>query len=224
MPVKCRRRIPTLQGVLFPGETDPWFFERQARRRGLSRIAGVDEAGRGPLAGPVVAAAVVLPWEADLPGVDDCKLLSAGEREECYAAIAGVAAAVGVAVVSAEEIDRTDILSASLEAMRQAICRIAPSPDFVLVDGPWPVPTIAAQRPIIKGDRLSISVAAASIIAKVHRDRLMLSYHEEFPQYNFARNKGYGTREHLEALARFGSCRIHRRTFRGVRGQDSEKR
>jgi len=222
--VKCRRRTPTVQGVLFPGETDPWFFERQARRRGFSRIAGVDEAGRGPLAGPVVAAAVVLPWEADLPGVDDSKLLSAGEREECYAAILGLAAAVEVAAVSAEEIDRTDILSASLEAMREAIGRIAPPPDFVLVDGPWPVPATVAQRPITKGDRLSISVAAASIIAKVHRDRLMLSYHERFPQYNFARNKGYGTREHLEALARFGSCSIHRQTFRGVREHDSEER
>jgi len=222
--VKCRRRTPTVQGVLFPGETDPWFFERQARRRGFSRIAGVDEAGRGPLAGPVVAAAVVLPWEADLPGVDDSKLLSAGEREECYAAILGLAAAVEVAAVSAEEIDRTDILSASLEAMREAIGRIAPPPDFVLVDGPWPVPATVVQRPITKGDRLSISVAAASIIAKVHRDRLMLSYHERFPQYNFARNKGYGTREHLEALARFGSCSIHRQTFRGVREHDSEER
>jgi ribonuclease HII len=222
--VKCRRRTPTIQGVLFPGETDPWYLERQARRRGFSRIAGVDEAGRGPLAGPVVAAAVVLPWEVDLPGVDDCKLLSPGKREECYAAILAVAAAVGVAAMSAEEIDRTDILSASLEAMRQAIYRITPPPDFVLVDGLWPVPATVGQRAITKGDRLSISVAAASIIAKVHRDRLMLSYHEEFPHYNFAKNKGYGTREHLEALARFGACPIHRRTFRGVRDQDSGKR
>jgi ribonuclease HII len=214
--VKRRPRTLATQGVLFPGEIDPWFFERRARGRGFSWIAGVDEAGRGPLAGPVVAAAVVLPWEAELPGVDDSKLLSAGERETCFEDILRVAVTVGTAAVSPEEIDRTDILSASLEAMRQSICQLDPPPDFLLVDGPWPVPARVAQQPITKGDRLSISVAAASIVAKVHRDRLMVSYHAQFPHYNFASNKGYGTREHLEALARFGCCPLHRRTFRGV--------
>lgn len=213
-----KRRLRTLatQGVLFPREIDPWFFERQARGRGFSRIAGVDEVGRGPLAGPVVAAAVILPWETDLPDVDDSKLLSAGERDKCFEDILRVAVAVGTAAVSAEEIDRTDILSASLEAMRQSICQIDPPPDFLLVDGPWPVPAGVAQHPITKGDRLSISVAAASIVAKVYRDRLMVSYHARFPHYNFASNKGYGSREHLKALARFGCCPLHRRTFRGV--------
>jgi len=214
--VKRRPRTLATQGDLFPGEIDPWFFERQARGRGFSRIAGVDEVGRGPLAGPVVAAAVILPWEAELPGVDDSKLLSAGERDKCFEDILRVAVAVGTAAVSAQEIDRTDILSASLEAMRQSICQIDPLPDFLLVDGPWPVPAGVLQHPITKGDRLSISVAAASIVAKVHRDRLMVSYHAQFPHYNFASNKGYGTREHLEALARFGCCALHRRTFRGV--------
>ena len=214
--MRRRPRTPATQGDLFPSEIDPWFFERQARGRGFARIAGVDEVGRGPLAGPVVAAAVILPWGAELPGVDDSKLLSAGERETCFEAILRVAVAAGTAVVSAEEIDRTDILSASLEAMRQAICQLDPPPDFLLVDGPWPVPARVPQHPITKGDRLSISVAAASIIAKVHRDRLMVSYHAQFPRYNFASNKGYGTREHLEALARFGCCPLHRRTFRGV--------
>jgi ribonuclease HII len=176
----------------------------------------VDEVGRGPLAGPVVAAAVVLPWEAELPGVDDSKLLSAGEREKCLDGILRVAVAVGTAAVSAEEIDRTDILSASLEAMRQSVCQLDPPPDFLLVDGSCPVPAGVAQQHIPKGDRLSISVAAASIVAKVYRDRLMVSYHAQFPHYNFASNKGYGTRAHLEALARFGCCPLHRRTFRGV--------
>jgi ribonuclease HII len=214
--VKRRPRTLATQGDLFPGEIDPWFFERQARGRGFSRIAGVDEVGRGPLAGPVVAAAVILPWEADLPGVDDSKLLSAGERETRCEDILRVALAVGTAAVSAEEIDRTDILSASLEAMRRAVCQIDPPPDFLLVDGPWPVPAGVPQQPITKGDRLSISVAAASIVAKVNRDRLMVSFHAQFPRYNFAANKGYGTRAHLEALARFGCCPLHRRTFRGV--------
>lgn len=214
--MKRRPRTLATQGDLFPGEMDPWFFERQARGRGFSRIAGVDEVGRGPLAGPVVAAAVILPWEAELPDVDDSKLLSAGERDTCFEDILRVAVAVGTAAVSAAEIDRTDILSASLEAMRQAICQLDPPPDFLLVDGPWPVPAGVPQHPITKGDRLSISVAAASIVAKVHRDRLMVSYHAQFPRYNFAANKGYGTREHLEALARFGCCPLHRLTFRGV--------
>jgi len=214
--VKRRPRTLATQGDLFPGEIDPWFFERQARGRGFSRIAGVDEVGRGPLAGPVVAAAVILPWEAELPGVDDSKLLSAGARATCFEDILRLAVAVGIAAVSADEIDRTDILSASLEAMRRAVCQIDPPPDFLLVDGPWPVPTGVLQHPITKGDRLSISVAAASIVAKVNRDRLMVSYHAQFPRYNFAANKGYGTRAHLEALARFGCCPLHRRTFRGV--------
>ena len=214
--MKRRPRTLATQGDLFPGEIDPWFFERQARGRGFYRIAGVDEVGRGPLAGPVVAAAVILPWKAELPGVDDSKLLSAGERDKCFEDILRVALAVGTAAVSAEQIDRTDILSASLEAMRQSICQLDPLPDFLLVDGPWPVPAQVPQHPITKGDRLSISVAAASIVAKVHRDRLMVSYHAQFPRYNFASNKGYGTREHLEALARFGCCPLHRRTFRGV--------
>ena len=214
--MRRRPRTPATQGDLFPSEIDPWFFERQARRRGFARIAGVDEVGRGPLAGPVVAAAVILPWEAELPGVDDSKLLSAGEREKCFEGIRRVAVAVGTAAVSAEEIDRTDILTASLEAMRQAVCQLDPPPDFLLVDGSWPVPVGVPQQPITKGDRLSISVAAASIVAKVHRDRLMVSYHAQFPHYNFASNKGYGTREHFEALGRFGCCPLHRRTFRGV--------
>ncbi|MFP3870514.1 MAG: ribonuclease HII [Syntrophobacteria bacterium] len=206
------------QTPLFPLDPgDPWYFERRAYRRGFRRIAGADEAGRGPLAGPVVAAAVVLPWDIDLQGVRDSKLLSPAQRESCYDRICSVAAAIGVGVVSPEDIDRLNILAASLEAMRLAIIQLDPLPDFVIVDGPWPVTVRLSQRPLKHADRLSISVAAASIVAKVHRDALMLSYHKHYPRYNFARNKGYGTREHRAALERFGACPLHRRTFRGVR-------
>ena len=196
---------------------DPWYFERRAQRRNFLRIAGVDEVGRGPLAGPVVAAAVVLPCGANLPEVRDSKLLSPAKRRVCHDRIHKVATAIGIGVVSAAEIDRTNILAASLEAMRQALAQINPLPDYVLVDGPWPVPVQLPQRPIKSGDQLSISVAAASIIAKVHRDEMMISYHASYPHYNFAQNKGYGTKEHRAALVRFGSCPLHRQTFRGVR-------
>ena len=209
-----------MQSSLFPDDPkDLWYFERWARKQSYYRIAGVDEAGRGPLAGPVVAAAVVLTSGSDLPDVRDSKLLSAAKRRACYGKIRNVAAAVGIGVVSAEEIDRTNILKASLEAMRQAIAQINPLPDFALVDGPWSVPIQLPQLPIKRGDQLSISVAAASIVAKVHRDLMMISYHESYPQYNFAQNKGYGTREHRDALYRFGSCPLHRQTFRGVQGR-----
>ena len=208
----------SLQSSLFTDESfDPWCFERRVHGRGFHRIAGVDEVGRGPLAGPVVAAAVVLPWGIDLPEVRDSKLLSAAQRETCAERLHCVAEAIGIGVVSAAEIDRTNILAASLEAMRQALAQINPLPDYVLVDGPWPVPVQLPQRPIKSGDQLSISVAAASIIAKVHRDEMMISYHASYPHYNFAQNKGYGTKEHRAALVRFGSCPLHRQTFRGVR-------
>ncbi len=195
---------------------DPWHFERRAQRLRFHRIAGVDEVGRGPLAGPVVAAAVVLPCGIDLPEVHDSKLLNPAQRQTCSERIRAVATAIGIGVVSAAEIDRTNILTASLEAMRQAVAQIDPLPDFVLVDGPWPVPIQLPQQPLKRGDRLSISVAAASIIAKVHRDAMMVGYHQMYPQYNFAQNKGYGTKEHRAALTRFGSCPLHRQTFRGV--------
>ncbi len=205
------------QTSLFPsGHLDPWYFEHRAHRRSFSRIAGVDEVGRGPLAGPVVAAAVVLPYGLDLPDVRDSKLLSPAQRQTCSERIRAVAVAIGIGEVSATEIDRTDILAATLEAMRQAVSQIDPLPGFVLVDGPWEVPIQLPQQPLKRGDQLSISVAAASIVAKVHRDAMMVAYHDSYPQYNFAQNKGYGTKEHRAALAHFGSCPLHRQTFRGV--------
>ena len=199
---------------------DLWAFENGCRGRGFVRPAGVDEAGRGPLAGPVVAAAVVLPERADLPGVNDSKLLTAAQRDRCYEMIINSGFDVGVGCVEAPEIDQINILRASLKAMKMAIENLRYAPDFLLIDGIHTVDLALPQEPLKKGDRRSISVAAASIVAKVHRDRLMLQYHERYPEYGFASHKGYGTRVHLEALCRFGPCPIHRMTFRGVAAKD----
>jgi ribonuclease HII len=191
-------------------------FERAARLCGYRRIAGIDEAGRGPLAGPVVAAAVVLPVRCRLSGIDDSKQLSEGERARLYAAILEHAVGVGIGSADVGEIDRLNILEATKLAMRRAIDQLAPPPDYLLIDAVT-LPGIGIpERPIIKGDSLSLSIAAASIIAKVTRDRLMAEYHDMFPEYDFLSHKGYGTREHLQRLARHGPCSIHRRTFTPV--------
>lgn len=192
-------------------------FERAARLCGYRRIAGIDEAGRGPLAGPVVAAAVVLPIRCRLSGVDDSKQLSKGERDRLYAAILEHAMGVGIGSADVGEIDRFNILEATRLAMRRAIDQLTPSPDYLLIDAVALPGFRISVRPIIKGDSLSLSIAAASIIAKVTRDRLMAEYHEMFPEYDFLSHKGYGTTGHLQRLARHGPCRIHRRTFIPVR-------
>lgn len=192
-------------------------FERAARLCGYRRIAGIDEAGRGPLAGPVVAAAVVLPIRCRLSGVDDSKQLSKGERDRLYAAIFEHAMGVGIGSADVGEIDRFNILEATRLAMRRAIDQLTPSPDYLLIDAVALPGSRISVRPIIKGDSLSLSIAAASIIAKVTRDRLMAEYHEMFPEYDFLSHKGYGTTGHLQRLARHGPCRIHRRTFMPVR-------
>ncbi len=192
-------------------------FEQEARRCGYRRIAGLDEAGRGPLAGPVVAAAVILPAHVRLVGVDDSKQLSEAERERLYPAILEKAVGVGIGYADAREIDTLNILEATRLAMRRAIENVAPPPDYLLTDAVTLPAVRIPFRPIIKGDALSLSIAAASIIAKVTRDRLMAAYHKRFPQYNFLSHKGYGTAEHLQLLARFGPCSIHRRTFAPVR-------
>lgn len=191
-------------------------FERTARLCGYRRIAGIDEAGRGPLAGPVVAAAVVLPIRCRLSGIDDSKQLSEGERARLYAAILEHAVGMGIGSADVGEIDRLNILEATRLAMRRAIDQLAPPPDYLLIDAVT-LPGIGIpERPIIKGDSLSLSIAAASIIAKVTRDRLMAEYHDMFPEYDFLSHKGYGTRGHLQRLARHGPCSIHRRTFTPV--------
>ena len=196
---------------------DPFHYEREAAERGFRAPAGVDEAGRGPLAGPVVAAAVILDRENVPEGLDDSKVLSPDRRDQLFTEIRKKALAVGVGIVGQDEIDRVNILNATLQAMKLAISRLSTSPDFLLVDGITRVPVNIHQITIVGGDRMSPSISAASIVAKVIRDRKMVYYHKKFPIYNFRSNKGYGTREHCEAIARYGCCPLHRKTFRRVR-------
>ena len=188
-----------------------------ARKAGYTVIAGLDEAGRGPLAGPVVAAAVILPGEAGLPGVRDSKKMTSHAREKAFGLIGREATAVSIAVVSHAYIDTHNILNATLEAMKRAVLALDPQPAFLLVDGIQPVPVRLPQKCLKKGDQRSMSISAASVMAKVYRDRIMRQYHLLFPEYGFEQNKGYGTAYHLDALNRFGPCPIHRLTFRGVR-------
>ena len=183
---------------------------------GAQRIAGIDEAGRGPLAGPVVAAAVILPLGGDFTGIDDSKRLSPGKRERLFEEIHAQALGVGVGIVGPDEIDALNIRKAALLAMKKAVQALPETPDFCLVDGRDEIPVAIPQSPVIKGDQKSLSIAAASIIAKVTRDRIMLDYHDQYPGYGFDRNMGYGTRQHREALKRLGPSPIHRRSFRGV--------
>jgi len=196
------------------GPTDE--FELEARRRGYRCIAGLDEAGRGPLAGPVVAAAVILPTRCRLVGVDDCKQLSGLERARLYEVIIQRARAVAVGVATEREIDRLNILEATRLAMSRALASLTPSADCLLIDAVTLSNLAIPSRSIIKGDTLSMSIAAASIVAKVTRDRMMAMYHRAYPVYNFLSHKGYGTEEHLQRLAQYGPCAIHRRTFAPV--------
>ena len=199
-------------------------FERQARQEGYHWVAGVDEAGRGPLAGPVVAAAVVFPPDYENRDIDDSKRLSTRKREILYERIRADALAVGFGVIEADVIDRINILQASLQAMRDAVLELAPPPDYLLVDGCHKIPIVMPQEAVVHGDARSLSVAAASILAKVTRDRIMEIYHRQYPRYNFMKNKGYGTREHREAIRDWGCCKIHRRSFRlGDRHDVQEK-
>jgi len=197
-----------------PDPIDWWAEERAARRRGYMLIAGIDEAGRGPLAGPVVAACVALPYECHHDGIRDSKTLSPQQRDRSYETIQKLALGIGVGVADVAIIDSINILRASHEAMRLALASISCSPDVALIDGlpvqPFPIPQIA----IVKGDGRSASIAAASIIAKVTRDRLMEEYESQYPGYGFTAHKGYATREHVDALrsgpARFTAARLPR--------------
>ena len=197
----------------------PYRFERAAWRRGITRLAGVDEAGRGPLAGPVVAAAVVLAPEARIAGVDDSKRLPPEERQRLFEVIQASAVAVAVAIVDQITIDRINILEATRRAMGQALAALAVEPELVLTDFVMVPGLRCPQRNLVEGDRRSASVAAASIIAKVTRDRIMQEADREFPVYGFGRHKGYATPEHREALERHGPCALHRRTFAGIWNQ-----
>lgn len=188
---------------------------------GRATVAGVDEAGRGPLAGPVVAAAVVLDFERDWGGVDDSKKLTADTREQLFARVRQGARALAWAVVGPRAIDTLDIRRASLTAMRRAVHRLRLVPDLALIDGDAAVPELRmAQQCVIKGDSRALSIAAASIVAKVIRDRIMLRFDAVWPQYGFARHKGYGTPEHLAALREHGPCRLHRFSFAPVHAQE----
>lgn len=189
-------------------------FELRARFQGFDAIAGVDEAGRGPLAGPVVAAAVIFPSGYTNGEIRDSKKLTPLKREALYKIIRSDAISIGLGAIEASTIDRINILQATLAAMKIAVLNLSPQPDYILIDGINNIDIPIQQEAIIRGDSLSVSVAAASIIAKVSRDQLMDRYHVLYPQYNFLKNKGYGTKEHREAVKRYGRCKIHRRSFR----------
>jgi ribonuclease HII len=193
------------------------YFEKMYSRRGYLRIAGVDEVGRGPLAGPVVAAAVILPKEGIGERLFDSKKISSKKREHLCETILAKALGVGIGMIGQEEIDYLNILEATLMAMAMAIENLPTPPDFILIDGPHGLKVPIPQKPIRKGDQICNSIAAASIVAKVTRDQMMLECHERFPQYNFAKHKGYGTKEHQGAIKKFGICELHRKTFRGVK-------
>ncbi len=193
------------------------YFEKMYHGQGYQRIAGVDEAGRGPLAGPVVAAAVILPEEGIGQKLFDSKQIPFRKREELYEIILSKALGVGIGTVCQEEIDLLNILRATLKAMVLAVESLPLSPDFILIDGNQTLHFPVPQKPIRKGDQICNSIAAASIVAKVTRDRMMFECHQKYPQYNFAKHKGYGTKEHRKAIETFGICELHRKTFRGVK-------
>lgn len=200
---------------------DTFALERALYAQGFSSVAGLDEAGRGPLAGPVVAACVILHPEQQTELFFDSKTLTARKREHLFTLLQESPARVGVGMADAREIESLNILQASLLAMRRAVdhCRQDGdncAPDFLLVDGKFKVPLSTSQLPLVKGESKSASIAAASIVAKVTRDHLMLEAHQRFPLYGFDRHQGYPTKAHREALRRYGPCELHRRTFRGV--------
>lgn len=189
-------------------------YERTAYEEGFLCVCGVDEAGRGPLAGPVCAAAVILPKNTIIEGTNDSKKLTEKKREALFDIIKEKAVSYGIAFASPEEIDEINILQATFLAMRRAVEQLTLPPDLVMVDGNQIPPGLGCDaRCIIKGDALSSSIACASILAKVTRDRYMIEIAREYPEYNFAKHKGYGTKEHIEALRAHGMCPIHRRSF-----------
>jgi ribonuclease HII len=190
--------------------------ERLLYENGYQHVAGTDEAGRGPLAGPVVAAAVILPANWQHAGIKDSKKLSAKARAELFGIITAAAVSWNWFAIEPKEIDRINILQASLLAMRKAVLALDPVPDYLLVDGPHGVPDSVQHAAIIRGDQKSQVIAAASIVAKVVRDAIMEKYDRLFPAYNFSKNKGYGTAAHLEALQKKGCCSVHRRSFKRV--------
>ncbi|MBW2502082.1 MAG: ribonuclease HII [Deltaproteobacteria bacterium] len=198
-------------------EPDNSFLERCLREKGYQRVGGLDEAGRGPLAGPVVAACVILNETGDQSRFVDSKKISATMRSRLYRELQGTGAIIGVGMVSETEIDRCNILQASLLAMKKAVLSMSLEPDFLLVDGNQRVPVTIPQQTLVQGESKSASIGAASIVAKVFRDALMDRYHQQYPEYNFQQNRGYATLEHRRAIAKHGPCAIHRQSFKCVR-------
>jgi len=194
-----------------------WQYEHKAKTRGYINIAGVDEAGRGPLAGPVVSAAVILPHNFSCNGINDSKKLSEKKRNTLFPFIMEKAIAVSTGIASHHEIDQINILQASLLSMKRAVETLSSPPDFLLIDGKFTLDMEMDQSAIVKGDSKSISIAAASIIAKVTRDAIMKELHELYPVYNFIQHKGYPTKAHKEAILNHGPCPVHRQTFKGVK-------
>ncbi len=197
--------------------SDLWAFERSAHEMGYEMVAGIDEAGRGPLAGPVVSAAVVLPDGVDLNGIDDSKKLTPAKRSRLYDRLYNIAISIGIGMVDTTEIDRVNILQATLRSMAMAVANLRPRPDYLLIDGIFPITSKIPQQTIKKGDSNSVSIAAASIVAKVTRDRIMTQLDDQYPEFGFGRHKGYPTQRHRAAIVRYGLSPIHRRTFKGVR-------
>lgn len=209
--------LPDVDGIDFSG--DNFAYEKHLLSLGYNRITGCDEVGRGPLAGPVVAAAVILPPDSETNHFLDSKKLSFQKREKLYKQLIEANASIGIGIVSEKVIDKINILQASLLAMKLACENLqGKTADFVLVDGKFTIPAMdIPQLPLVKGETRSGSIAAASIIAKQTRDRLMAELHDLYPSYNFLKNKGYPTREHRAAIKKHGPCPIHRRSFHGVK-------
>ena len=200
----------------YASKMDLFEFEFKASHQGFKNIAGIDEVGRGPLAGPVVAAAVIFPFQVNIPGLNDSKKLSTKKREELFPKIQEISVSYGVAVVGEKVIDKINILQAARLAMKQAVETLKITPGLLLIDGNQKIDSTLDQWAIVKGDSRSLSIAAASVLAKVTRDRIMDGYHKLYPQYEFNRHKGYGTRLHRNLIQEHGPCPIHRSTFKGV--------
>ncbi|MCI5121904.1 MAG: ribonuclease HII [Candidatus Electrothrix sp. AUS4] len=217
------RKQATSSSFLLPSvpDGDTFAYERTLQKQGFLHIAGVDEAGRGPLAGPVVAGCVIFSSSCDTQAYQDSKKITARKRDILFDELYSSKAALGVGIVEAAEIDQINILQASLLAMQRAVqdcaLRTGRAADFILVDGTFKVPLDLPQQTLTKGESKSASIAAASIIAKVTRDRLMSEYHRQYPQYNFQQHKGYPTKAHRALIAEFGPSPIHRKSFKGVR-------
>ncbi len=205
-----------------PGPIDAWYYERLFKERGLWPVAGVDEVGRGCLAGPVVAASVILQEDISHLGITDSKRLTPKERQGLLKEIEKRALAISVSSVPPEKIDKINILKASLLAMKEAVGGLSIMPRAILIDGNKGIDCPIPQRCIVKGDSLSCSISAASIVAKVYRDNLMVEYAQKYPDYGFERHKGYATSLHKRMLKRLGPCPIHRMTFRGVRAGEGD--